>query len=185
MGTDETEEEIHKPTENCNSSKCYFAMDLPPNIASQMRVYNIAETNQWILAPAAWQRMQGYIGVNGNTVLTIASSDQKSNLSLYSVPACVGCALDAASPFFPEAAKENQKEYGAKFSGVSTPLHIVRANKKTVYYQYQLKGQYQTNGIAKFRLNEDNPYDDMSVDIPTDKIEYARIMLNFFALTHK
>ncbi len=47
---------------------------------------------------------------------------------------CVGCALDAASPFFPEAAREYQRSFGIKYSGVSTPLHIVRANKKTVYY---------------------------------------------------
>lgn len=185
MGSDATDGEIHSPTNNCKSSKCYFAMDLPKDIASHMRVYNIAQTDEWILAPAEWTRMQGDMGADGNTALTITSSDQKSNLSLYSVPACVGCALDAASPFFPEAAREYQRSFGIKYSGVSTPLHIVRANKKTVYYQYQLKGQYQTNGIAKFRPDEDNPYDDMSVAVPADKIGYARIMLNFFALTHK
>lgn len=64
-----------------------------------MRVYNIAETDEWILAPAEWTRLKGAIGVNGNTVLALASADQKSNLSLYAVPACVGCGLDAATHF--------------------------------------------------------------------------------------
>jgi hypothetical protein len=184
MGTDETDEP-HGPTASCHTPKCYFAIDLPKKLAANMRVYNIAETDQWILAPAEWTRLRGAIGVNGNTVLAIASADQKSNLSLYSVPACVGCGLDAATPFFPEAAKENQKTFGTKFEGIATPIHIVRANKQTVYYQYQLKGQYQTNGVAKYRPNEDNIYDGIKVTVAPDKMEYARIMLNFFSLTHK
>ena len=183
-GIDETDAP-HRPTASCNKSKCYFAMDLPKKLAANMRVYNIAETDEWILAPAEWTRLQGAIGVNGNTVLALASAEQKSNLSLYAVPACVGCGLWAASPFFPEAAKESQKIYGTKFEGVATPIHIVRANKQTVYYQYQLKGQYQTNGVAKFRPNEDNIYDGLSVTVASDKMEYARTMLNFFSLTHK
>ena len=68
-------------------------------LAASMRVYNIAETEEWTLAPAEWTRLKGAIGVNGNTVLALASADQKSNLSLYAVPACVGCGLDAATPF--------------------------------------------------------------------------------------
>lgn len=184
MGMDETDAP-HRPTASCNKSKCYFAMDLPKKLAASMRVYNIAETEEWILAPAEWTRLKGAIGVNGNTVLALASADQKSNLSLYAVPACVGCGLDAATPFFPEAARQNHQLYGTKFSGTTPPVHIVRANQQTVYYQYQLKGQYQTNGVAKFRPNEDNIYDGLSVTVTSDKMEYARIMLNFFSLTHK
>ena len=184
MGMDETDAP-HRPTASCNKSKCYFAMDLPKKLAASMRVYNIAETEEWILAPAEWTRLEGAIGVNGNTVLALASTDQKSNLSLYAVPACVGCGLDAATPFFPEAARQNHQLYGTKFSGTTPPVHIVRANQQTVYYQYQLKGQYQTNGVAKFRPNEDDIYDRKSVTIASDKREYARIMLNFFSLTHK
>ncbi|ENV46318.1 hypothetical protein P255_00457 [Acinetobacter brisouii CIP 110357] len=185
MGTDEKERQYHSPTVNCNSSKCYFAMDLPKDMASHMKIYNIAETGQWILAPASWSRMEGYIGADGNTIMTITSSDQKANLNLYDVPACVGCAMEAASPFFPEAAREYQRAFDIKLNTLSTPLHIVRANKKTVYYQYQLKDQYQTNGVSKYRPDEDNPYEEMSVTLPENQIAYARLMLNFFALTHK
>lgn len=183
MGTDE-DDSPHLPTENCSITKCFFNMDVDPKLAEQFTVYHIADTTEWILAPRSFTRIKAAIGANGNTAVLMTTADQKSNLSLYVVPACVGCALDAASIFFPEAAKENKKQFDQVYSGTNVPLKIVRPNKHTAYYQYQLAAQYVTDGVAKFNMEGDTAFQQLSMSLSPPQKPLARLMLNFFSLTH-
>lgn len=183
-GIDDDEGQYHAPTVNCHKSKCHFDMQLDPKLAAQMRVYNITETNEWVLAPATWTRWQGAIGANGNTVLVMSDASGKSNLSLYVVPACYGCGLDAASIYFADAARKNKIEYDNSYSSTNVPLHKVQKNPSTVLFQYQLPQQYKTDGVAKYHTDSDDIFQSLSVSIAPENIALARAMLNFFLITH-
>ncbi|TCM67060.1 uncharacterized protein DUF4850 [Acinetobacter calcoaceticus] len=182
-GVDE-DDSPHSPSQNCQISQCFFDMKLDPQLASQFKAYHIADTDEWILAPATFTRFQGAIGVNGNTAIVMSSPDRKSNLSLYVVPACVGCALDAASIYFPQAARENKATFGTEYSGSNVPLKLVRPNKETVYFQYQLPQQYSTDGVAKFSDEADIYFQELNVTLAPHQKALASAMLNFFSLTH-
>lgn len=183
-GVDETEDEYHAPDVDCGQMQCTFDMQLKPELATQLRAYHITGTNEWVLAPTSWTRWQGAIGANGNTVLVMSDASGKSNLSLYTVPACYGCGLDAASIYFADAARKNKLEYDSSYSSTNVPLHKVQKNPSTVLFQYQLPQQYKTDGVAKYHANSDDIFQSLKVSIAEKDIALARAMLNFFLITH-
>lgn len=184
-GTDDEDGEYHAPTANCHKVKCYFDMKLDAKLAAGMNVYNISQTDEWILVPTSWTRWQAGIGVNGNTALVMSNSTGKSYLSLYAVPACYGCALDAASIYFPAAAQENKKVFDSSYSSTNVPLQLIQKNPNTVFLQYQLPHQYKTHGVAKYNPGTDDLYQSLKVTMAAEEAAQARAMLNFFLLIHK
>lgn len=170
------------PSINCLKEKCYFPMEIEPNIAKNMKIY-IYSYDQWILVPKEWNNIEAIIGGNGNTVFSMSSPDQKSVLSMYDIPACFGCAITSASAYFPTASK--YKAFYIKYDSSNVPLNIVRPNDHTVYYEYQLPGKYKINGIARFYPESDNPFTSLKVGLPENQKKVARAMLNFYALTHR
>lgn len=185
LGTDDEDGQYHAPTANCHKVKCVFDMKLDAKLAAGMKVYNISQSNEWLLVPASWTRWQGAIGVNGNTALVMSNPTGKSNLSLYTVPACYGCALDAASIYFPAAALENKKAFNNSYSSTNVPLQLVQKNTNTVFFQYQLPQQYKTDGIAKYNPGTDDLYQSLKVSMAPEEVAQVRAMLNFFLLIHK
>ena len=71
----------------------------------------------WI-GPKGWTG-KGESGADGNTVATLypppftGSSDSTPHVSYYEVPACWGCMLFAAAPYFPRAMKEYNENFNA------------------------------------------------------------------------
>lgn len=184
-GVDEEDDQYHAPTADCRKVKCYFDMKIDSKLAAEMRVYNITETNEWILAPASWTRWQAGIGANGTIAFTMADATGKSSLSFYASPVCYGCALGAASIYFPTAAKEFKKEFETDYNSTNVPLQRVQKNANTVLFQYQLPQQYKTNGVAKYNPNTDDLFQSLKVTVPPKDEILARTMLNFFLFTHK
>jgi hypothetical protein len=60
----------------------------------------------WLALPRDWQVIDGGVGADGSMVLVAQSKTQASEWLRYSdTGACVGCALGAASCFYPQAQK--------------------------------------------------------------------------------
>lgn len=179
---DTIEDGIRYNDTHCKTG-CYFNMSLNPQLASQVKVFNLIG-NGFILVPRQWNRFEAQLGVNGNAVFKIQSNDGKSTLMTYDVPACVGCGVDSASIYFPEANQRNKKVFQTFYTGNNANLKTVRANKETVYFQYQLPNHFQTNGVAKYRPNEDELFNMLRITLPKEQKELARQILNFYSLTH-
>ncbi|WP_162626512.1 DUF4850 domain-containing protein [Acinetobacter sp. CFCC 10889] len=60
------------------------------------------------------------------------------------------------------------------YTGNNANLKTVRANKETVYFQYQLPNHFQTNGVAKYRPNEDELFNMLHIYLKNKRNSLGR-----------
>ncbi|AUZ06269.1 hypothetical protein ADP71_30820 [Vitreoscilla sp. C1] len=131
----------------------------------------------WILAPKTWRNIEADVGVNGSQALLMKSADGREYVSYYHSGACVGCALTAAAPFFPQAFKLAQAD-DYEPNRPNPSIQLVRAQNNKVLFSYTLPNQYTTHGVAFWQNADDEPYQDMRVTVSQDNTALAGVILN-------
>ena len=111
----------------------------------------------WVLVPRGWVAVVGGVGADGSGVLafTPTAHDRPAEWLLFSsTGACVGCALSAASPFFPRWRAESLRQgFGTLTPDV--PLKVVPlAASSAALFSYRKPGAaYTTHGVAAYGLD--------------------------------
>lgn len=169
----------------CTVKTCSFKMTIPIDQINTLALYQINGVGM-VLAPKAWRNIEAEMGANGSSRLLMLSPDGRQSLSIDNTSACVGCALSAASLYFPEAKRAALANEFTAYSKTNVPVNKVPLNKYTVAFSYQLPKQYPTNGIAKFYGMQQGivNFNQMTVSIDPQNKTLATTLLNFYHLIH-
>lgn len=171
--------------EVCSTKTCSFNFTVPPDQAKRLSLYWVAGVGPF-LAPKAWKTIEAGMGPSGIASLMMSDANGDQVLTIYNTSACVGCALSAASRYFPEAKREAIANEFMAYTSSNIVVNKVSLNKDTVAFSYQLPAHYQTHGIAKFYGMQQDivNYNQMSMTLmPKDKA-LASTILNFYNRLH-
>lgn len=149
---------------------------LAPDLAAKLTAW--ATPRGWLLVPRGWRPARGALGVDGSAAIAFTAEDGRSEVSLYDAGACVGCALSAASAFFPQAREQARKEDFSAYEGAGPDLRTVALGAHTVGYHSQA-GALSVDGLAWFDGTADLPYHDLRVRLPPDQHALARAILDW------
>lgn len=133
------------------------------------------------LVPKSWQVVDAAYGVNGTASAKIMSPNHDEAITLYNSSICVGCGLPNATLFFPELLKESlENEFGG-YKDSHKYLTIVRPNKNTAYYSFQIPNYpNKTHGIATYDNEDTFNYQEIEVSLLPSHKAQARYILNMF-----
>jgi hypothetical protein len=82
--------------------------DIPPLLATQVSWIHVTGYG-WLLIPRGWTVVDGGVGADGSMALVASSKSGDSWLEYSDMGACVGCAVGAASCYYPQAQKYAQE----------------------------------------------------------------------------
>ena len=106
------------------------------------------------LGPKGWTG-NAHAGADGNAVINLRPADTSTahgqRATYYEVPACIGCMLLAAAPYFPAAMEEYNKEYNEDSSShieIPEGLQITRISETLISYTLPEKNGLITGGVA-------------------------------------
>lgn len=157
--------------------------------ASQLGVYLI-RGESILLAPRGLQ--EAYAprrGTDGNLVVRLEnpSSPRKEWISISSIPACQGCAYDAARSWLPWVKRNSDNSWcgdGECKRNIKPGLSYARLGKEVTAISYESPYGAHVNGIVLYSPNEDNPvyltYESAWFYAPTLGHQIATAVLNFF-----
>jgi hypothetical protein len=138
------------------------------------------------LAPRGWRPVHAAEGVNGSYGVVMIPDDPRDAsaqwISLRGIPACAGCIVTSAVPFFPRARREARESYNFVFSGFDVPVSKAYLSPNVVALSYQARReQYRTHAIAVYISGGDQEFHDMYVTLPAGQKSLATAILNFRA----
>ena len=157
--------------------------------AAKLGVYLI-RGESLLLAPRGLQEAYSpRRGTDGNLVVRLEnpSSPRKEWISISSIPACGGCAYDAARSWLPWVKRNSDNSWcgdGECKRNIKPGLSYARLGKEVTAISYESPYGAHVNGIVLYSPNEDNPvsltYESAWFYAPTLGHQIATAVLNFF-----
>jgi len=154
----------------------------PKAYEDKLGAYGAAE--KVIVGPKGWTG-EGFIAADGSGFIGLypfnGSTKQGSRITVTVHPACVGCALGAAAPFFPEAKSQFEKDFPGPVE-IPSGLKIQPITKKLIGYSLSnTPDGLEVNGVAYFEMNSGQPYFiQMEVTLPSTGHDLSTVILNLF-----
>lgn len=171
---------INYPTKKFPQS---ITVALNPNFSDKVEAYGVGE--MIVIGPKYWTG-EGHVGADGTTSITLYErkfDETKPYVSFYIIPACWSCYLEAAAPFFPEAAEELKAN---KFSLPEFPQNLEKyyVNPSLVVFNYPSeKSSLNINGITSVNLKDKNvsaPFISIKTAFPKEEINLSSVLINNF-----
>ena len=135
------------------------------------------------LGPAGWVG-NSRLGADGNidVVLHPKTDSSKSgpHIFYYEAPACVGCILEAAARYFPEAMKENVREYHDT-AKIPDGIQIKHLSSTLITYSLPSRSDLSMRGVAHFTGDQD--YVEACFILPKKDTNLADFLINNFIKT--
>ncbi len=102
----------------------------------------------WLLIPRGWSVVDGGVGADGSMALVASNKNGSSWLQYTDMGACVGCAVGAASCFFPQAQKYAlELEMGQCKNTKSPSLAARRHGKESLQSARSASLQYTNSSV--------------------------------------
>lgn len=134
---------------------------------------------QMLLVPKGWQLLNGSVGANGSTSYVFAPKDRVGYFSYYHAASCVGCAMMAASAFFPDAKKHAKENDFLFYTSTNFPVSQVSLNPHLIAYQAN-QGKKRLDGVAYYNIESDAPFWQAEIYLPEHQQKLATPLLNQF-----
>ncbi|MGC7589826.1 DUF4850 domain-containing protein [Bisgaard Taxon 46] len=134
---------------------------------------------QMLLVPKGWQLLNGAVGANGSTSYVFVPKEGRGHFSYYHAASCMGCAMMAASIFFPEAKKDAKENDFLFYDSTNLPISQVSLNPHLIAYQVN-QGKKRLDGVAYYNINEDSPFWQAEISLPENQQKLATPLLNQF-----
>ena len=160
-----------------------ISVEAPPQL--QLSAYGSA--GQLWLAPRSWTG-DGGVGVDGNIFVHLYPVGKEvvsgPRITYTAIPACVGCMLSVAAPYFPDALKQWNEDYnrdGKNPVAVPRDLAVTRVTSHLVRYALPDGNDLLVRGAAFYDTDGDRFYEEVRLTLPAADELLAEFLLKYFA----
>lgn len=158
-------------------------VEAPPQL--QLSAYGAA--GQVWLAPRSWTG-HASVGVDGNSVVVLYPVGQDGTsgprITYAAIPACVGCILSSAAPYFPEALKRWNEDYnsdGKNPVAVPRDLKVTHMAPHLVTYTSPNESGLLVHGAAFYDANGGAGYEEIRLTLPPADERLGGFLLKYFS----
>jgi len=183
------------PTDYGLSGKGMYADKYPDNItvntiivtADKLGAYGLAG-GVW-LAPKGWTG-QGLLGADGSSQIDLyqqgGSKSYGARISYSEIPACVGCMVDAAAPYFSSATLEYNKGNFGEVAPLIIPSGLVATSISPTLITYTLPNEngLSVRGVVYYNPNNNyaNPFLEAKFFLPSSESDVLDFLVKNFII---
>lgn len=139
-----------------------------------------AMPNGIVFVPKNWVLVAGGIGQNGSLSYTfVPPAEGNGYLTFYHNGGCVSCAMENASLFFTEAAKDAKEHDFNTYTSSNFPLKIVKIKPNLVSF-YAESNNNRLDGIAHYDPHSQVPFWKAEASLPIAQQHLTNPLLNQF-----
>ena len=127
----------------------------------------------------------GASGADGNAAVNLFPPGKEDgsgpHIVYYQAPACVGCILNSAAPYFPEAMKEYNAEYNQDSTNpieIPDGIQIRKISPNIVIYSLPAKNGLLTQGVSCYNGLEN--YSEAKFVLPAEQSELSDFLIKYY-----
>jgi Domain of unknown function (DUF4850) len=160
-----------------------FKGNIPVSMRGKLQLIYV-ESLDWLVVPRGWQVRRTAMGVDGTSAFSFVAPTGTANgwMTLYNIPACLGCIYDSADAFFPDVhAKRLALSGEVSTSAISPkPETMTRPDRCTVLMRYRLPGSPPIHDAVIYTDDGDPTFDDISVALADADSDLAEFLVAYY-----
>lgn len=170
------------PGEETPTYPASFSVEVPESV----HVAAYGGAGQVWLAPRSWTGKAAE-GADGSGQVKLYPSNEHGafgpQITYTVIPACLGCMLSEAAPYFPKALAQWNEDYNQNGQNpilIPHKLKITHISPRVVIYSLPSEHGFLVRGAAFYDPNGDSGYEEVKLVLPSSDERLAKFLLKYF-----